>query len=64
MSVAAEELLVVTALLTVVMDAAAEELLFVMDVCNPSIRNAAELLFVVTVPLSVVTDAFNEADVV
>jgi hypothetical protein len=44
------------------MDPAAELLLVVMLDCSPSILVAADELFVVTVPLKLVTDAFNEPD--
>lgn len=48
----------------VVIDAAIEELLFTIVLNNPSILNAAELLFVVTVPLKEVTEELRDADVV
>lgn len=47
---ASEELVVVAVLFVVVIDAANDELLEVILLCNPSIFNAALELLVVTVP--------------
>lgn len=50
--------------LVVVKEAAIEELFVVILLAKPSILSAAELLFVVTVPLKEVTEEFRDADVV
>lgn len=61
---AKEEDAVTIVLFVVVSDAAIEELLVVMLLARPSILKAAELLFVVTVPLREVIEEFNEEEAV
>lgn len=53
-----------TVLFVVVRDAAIEELFVFILLASPSILRAAELLFVVTVPLNEVIDEFKEEDAV
>ena len=55
--------MVVTVPFVVVIEDASDELLVVMDDCNPSMRMAADELLVETALLRLVTDEFNEAEV-
>lgn len=55
---------VVAVLSVVVTDAAKDELAVLMLDCSPSILVAADELLLDTVPLNVVIEEFNEADVV
>lgn len=59
---ASEELVVAEVEFVVVMLAAKEELLAFTLLCSPSIFNAADALFVVTVELREITEEFSDAD--